>query len=152
MKESLDRQRLEQLLRSPALVAGGFMGSDSRSLSEVIDADLTELWKLGYTKEQLAQRMRKITELAIAGLGNWVRIDDSKEARVQEAKGSLVCPWPHPGHYAKRITTVRDVKSGDRTSWSDLNTHLIGQHGFFGGKGSMFRVEPQEIVRTIFHV
>jgi hypothetical protein len=40
MKESPDNQKLEQLLRSSKLVAGGFMGSDTRTFSEVTDADL----------------------------------------------------------------------------------------------------------------
>lgn len=140
---------MEQILRSSKLVAGGFMGADTRSFSEVIDADSTELVRLGFTNEQLAGRMRQITKLAIKGLGTWVRIDDNKEASVQEAKGSLACPWPHPGRYAKRITTVRDVRSGECVSWSDLNTHLIDQHGFFGGRGSMFRIEPGQVVRKI---
>jgi hypothetical protein len=150
MKESPDNQKLEQLLRSSILVAGGFMGSDTRSFSEVIDADSAELAKLGYTNDQLARRMRQITKLAIPGLGTWVQAGDNKQAAVQEARGSLVCPWPHAGRYAKRITTVRDVRSGESIRWSDLNTHLIGQHGFFGGKGSMFRIEPGDLVRTIF--
>lgn len=150
MKESPDNQRLEQLLRSSKLVAGGFMGTDTRSFREVIDADSAELAKLDYTTEQLAGRMQQITKLAIAGLGTWVRVDDNKEASVQEAKGSLVCPWPHAGRYAKRITTVRNVRSGESICWSDLNTHLIGQHGFFGGKGSMFRIEPGDIVKKLF--
>jgi hypothetical protein len=70
--------------------------------------------------------------------------------------------WSVSGKLSKRAempflkvngkSEVRDVKSAGRTRWSDLNTHLIGQHDFFGGKGSMFRVEPREIVRTIFHV
>lgn len=149
MKQSPDNQKLEQILRSSKLVAGGFMGTDTRSFSEVIDADSTELVRLGFTNEQVAGRMRQITKLAIKGLGTWVRIDDNKEASVQEAKGSLVCPWPHPGRYAKRITTVRDVRSGECVSWSDLNTHLIDQHGFFGGRGSMFRIEPGQVVRKI---
>lgn len=149
MKQSPDNQKLEQILRSSKLVADGFMGTETRSFWEVIDADSAELARLGFTNEQLAERMRQITKLAIKGLGTWVRIDDNKEASVQEAKGSLVCPWPHPGRYAKRITTVRDVRSGECVSWSDLNTHLIGQHGFFGGRGSMFRIEPGQIVRKV---
>jgi hypothetical protein len=150
MKESPDNQKLEQLLRLSRLVASGFMGSDTRNISEVIDADSAELARLGFTKEQLAGRMQQITKLAIAGLGTWVRVNDNKEASVQEAKGSLVCPWPHPGRYAKRITTVRDVQTSESIRWSDLNMHLIGQHGFFGGRGSMFRIEPEELVRNIF--
>ena len=152
MKESPENQKLEQLLRLSRLVAGGFMGSDTRSISEVIDADSVELTRLGFTKEQLAGRMQQITKLAIPGLGTWVRVDDTKEASVQEAKGSLVCPWPHPGRYAKRITTIRDVQSSESIQWSDLNIHLIGQHGFFGGRGSMFRIEPGALVRNIFQV
>lgn len=152
MKESPDNQKLEQLLRLSRLVAGGFMGSDTRSISEVIDADSAELTRLGFTKEQLAGRMQQITKLAIPGLGTWVRVDDTKEVSVQEAKGSLVCPWPHPGRYAKRITTIRDVQSSESIQWSDLNIHLIGQHGFFGGRGSMFRIEPGALVRNIFQV
>ncbi len=150
MKESPDRQRLEELLRSSALVAGGFMGSDIRSFSEVIDTDLAELSSLGYTKEQLAQQMRQITKLAIPGLGTWVRIDDSNEARVQEAKGSLVCPWPHPGQFAKRVTIVRSTATGQTMKWSDLNIHLIAEHGFFEGRGSAFRIEPTEITKIVF--
>lgn len=152
MKESPENQKLEQLLRLSRLVSGGFMGSDTRSISEVIDADSTELTRLGFTKEQLAGRMQQITKLAIPGLGTWVRVDDTKEVSVQEAKGSLVCPWPHPGRYAKRITTIRDVQSSESIQWSDLNIHLIGQHGFFGGRGSMFRIEPGALVRNIFQV
>lgn len=150
MKESPDNQRLEQLLRSSKLVAGGFMGSDTRSFSEVIDADSAELANLGYTTEQLAERMRQITKLAIAGLGTWVRVDVNKEAAVQEAKGFLICPWPHTGRYAKRITTFRDVLSGESIRFSDLNTHLIGQHCFFGGRGSMFRIDPRDLVKRLF--
>jgi hypothetical protein len=49
MKESPDNQKLEQLLRSSKLVAGGFMGSDTRTFSEVTDADSAELARLGFT-------------------------------------------------------------------------------------------------------
>lgn len=150
MKDSPDRERLEQLLRSSALVAGGFMGTEDRTFSEVIDADSAELARLGYTKERVAERMAHITDVAKSGLGIWERIDEHLKARIEEARGRLVCPWPHPGRYAKRITTVRNVESGQSIHWSDLNTHLIGQHGFFGGKGSTFRIEPKELVRNIF--
>ncbi len=125
------------------------MGSDTRNVLEIIDADCAQLSRSGVTKEQLAAAMRKITAKAISGLGAWVRIDDQTEARVTEARGSLVCPWPHPGRYLKRVTTIRDIESGRSISWSDLNTHMIDQHGFFEGHGSHFRVEPQELASWI---
>ena len=149
MKEPPDNQKMEKLLRSSGLVAGGFMGPDNRSFSEVIDADAAALATLGCSKEQLAGRMEEITKRAIAGLGTWVQIDESQKACVQEFKGALVCPWPHAGRYAKRITTLRNTNTGETIRWSDLNTHLIGRHGFFGGRGSIFRVEPREAVKML---
>jgi len=149
MSDLPERQRLNQLLRSSRLVAGGFMGSDTRDVPEIIDADCAELSRLGVTKEQLALRMQEITRAAAPGLGTWVQIDEMTEARVVEARGSLVCPWPHPGRYVKRVTIVRDVESGRSICWSDLNTHMIGEHGFFEGHGSEFRIEPGELVRQI---
>jgi len=126
------------------------MGHDTRSVQEVIDADAGDLSRLGLTREQVAERMREITEVAISGLGSWVQIGDDLKGKVDEAKGWLVCPWPHKGKLAKRITVVKVIKTGEGIRWSDLNIHLISEHGFFEGKGSDFRIEPREIVRIIF--
>jgi hypothetical protein len=150
MKESPQDRKLEELLRSSRLAAGGFMGHDTRSASEVIDADTAELSRLGFTKEQAAEQMRQITKVAISGLGTWVQVGDDLEGKVDEAKGRLICPWPHKGQLAKRITIVKVIETGESIRWSDLNTHLISEHGFFEGKGSNFRIEPRELVRIIF--
>ena len=150
MKESPQDRKLEGLLRSSRLAAGGFMGHDTRSVQEVIDADAGDLSRLGLTREQVAERMREITEVAISGLGSWVQIGDDLKGKVDEAKGWLVCPWPHKGKLAKRITVVKVIKTGEGIRWSDLNIHLIGEHGFFEGKGSGFRIEPRALARIIF--
>ncbi len=150
MKESPEASKLERMLRSSKLAAGGFMGADSRSLAEIIDADTSELSKLGYTIEQVASRMKSITDTAIAGLGNWVPIDDKRRAVVAEARGHAICPWPHSGRYAKRVTTVERLDSGETIRWSDLNIHLIAEHCFFEGRGSAFRIEPEKLVGVIF--
>ena len=150
MKESPQDRKLDDILRSSRLVAGGFMGHDRRDVHEIIDADVGTLAGLGLSKEQLALRMRQITELAKPGLGTWIEIDRNLQAKVDEARGRLVCPWPHSGCFSKRITTVRVKETDACIRWSDLNAHLIGEHGFFGGRGSDFRVEPAEFVRLIF--
>ena len=150
MKESPQDKKLNDILRSSRLAAGGFMGGDRRSVFDVIDADAGILNELGVTKEQLAERMGRITDIAQSGLGTWVLIDENIEAMVDDARGTLVCPWPHPGVFFKRITTVRVIETGERIRWSDLNVHFIGDHGFFEGKGSDFRIEPAVLVRLIF--
>lgn len=163
MRESPQMQKLEEILRSSKLVAGGFMGSDSRIVSEIVDADAAEVSRLGLTIVQVAARMQAITDIAKAGLGNWVKVDDKRQAVVAEAKGSIVCPWPHLGRYAKRVTTLELIRSGlplrlpsqdgaagDTIRWSDLNIHLIAEHGFFEGRGSAFRIEPAKLIKIIF--
>lgn len=149
MKESPHDKKLDEILRSSKLVAGGFMGHDTRSVSEIVDTDGAELSKLGFAGQEIAQRMRQVTNIAKAGLGTWVRIDDNLEAKVDEVRGLLVCPWPHPGTFLKRITSVRHSRTGATIRWSDLNIHLIGEHGFFEGKGSEFRIEPAELVAIV---
>ena len=150
MKESPQAQKLEEILRSSKLVAGGFMGDDLRSFSEIIDNDMTALSHLGYEIQQVVTCMQKITDAAISGLGNWVKLDQQRETKVDETKGWLACPWPHSGRFAKRITTIRGVDTDQTLKWSDLNIHLIAEHGFFEGKGSAFRIEPKELINIIF--
>ena len=150
MKESPEIKKLEQMLRSSKLAAGGFMGNDKRSAYEVIEADTRQLEKLDITREQLAEKMKQITELTKPQLGNWIKIDEYLQAKSDDFKGMLVCPWPHAGRIQKRITTVKNVVNGQTIMWSDLNVHLIEEHGFFEGKGSGFRIEPETLFSVIF--
>ncbi|MDT8302629.1 MAG: hypothetical protein RQ760_14185 [Sedimentisphaerales bacterium] len=150
MKESPQMQKLEQILRSSKLAAGGFMGDDLRSINEIISVDSSKVSKLGYTIEQIASRMQAITDAATMRLGTWAKVDENHRAVVEEAKGALVCPWPHPGRYAKRVTTAENCDSGEIIRWSDLNIHLIAKHGFFEGRGAAFRIEPEKLINVIF--
>jgi hypothetical protein len=152
MKESPQIQKLEAVLRSSKLVAGGFMGTDRRGLSEIIEADAVQISRLGFTIKQIAARMQEITDIAKAALGNWVDLDDKHRVRVDEAKGIIVCPWPHPGRFAKRVTIVNNTESDENIHWSDLNIHLIAEHSFFEGKGSTFRIEPDILAKIIFQI
>jgi len=150
MKNSPQLEKLEQVLRSSKLVAGGFMGTDTRSLTEIIDADAATLAKLRFTPEQLAARMNQITRAATRGLGTTVKINGKIRAMVIEAKGFIVCPWPHPGNFHKTVTAIKLIDSARTYRWSDLNIHLIEKHGFFEGKGSPYRIDPEWIIELIF--
>jgi hypothetical protein len=150
MKKSPDTQKLEQILRSSAFSAAGFMGTDTRSLAEIIDADMADLAKLNYTPQQIAQRMQQITDKAKDALGNWIKLDDTHNAMITEVKGRIPCPWPHAGNFAKRVTTLQDTQTGRKVHFSDLNIHLIAEHNFFEGRGSAFRIEPKQIIEMLF--
>lgn len=151
MKQSPRDKKLEEVLRSTQLVAGGFMGTDVRHPIEVIEHDIVELENLGVIAAEIAGRMRQLTELAKPRLGNWIdSAFDQLCVKSEDFKGALVCPWPHAGRFDKRITTVRRLDTGQKISWTDLNIHMIEQHGFFEGRGAFFRIEPAEIVQILF--
>jgi hypothetical protein len=150
MKESPDIGKLNDVLRTSPLVAGGFMGDDPRSVSEVIEADAAELFRLGVSARDLAIKMEEITDRAGEELGAWARLDDRREAKTDEARGWTPCPWPHGGAFRKRVTTLRLRDSGRTVQWSDLNIHFIAAHGFFEGKGSSFRTEPADLAAALF--
>jgi hypothetical protein len=150
MKRSPQQQKLDTMLRSSKIVAGGFMGIDTRNVEEIIEADKAELDRLGYNHKQIANKLQQITDRAVEALGNPVKIDENLTASVDEAKGPVICPWPHPGRFAKRVTTVTKTNNNKQIKYSDLCIHLIGEHGFFQGKGSFFRLEPRDVIDTIF--
>ena len=151
MKQSPQEKKLEAMLRSTKLVAGGFMGTDTRHPIEIIEHDIVELEDLGVTAGEIAQRMRELTELAKPRLGNWIDYAfDKLRVKSEDYKGSLVCPWPHPGRFDKRITTAERLDTGQQLSWTDLNIHMIEAHGFFEGCGAFFRIEPAEAVQILF--
>ncbi|MBN1864765.1 MAG: hypothetical protein JW808_07685 [Victivallales bacterium] len=151
MKQSPQEKKLEEILRSTKLVAGGFMGTDTRHPAEVVDDDCSRLEKLGLTAARVAARMRELTELAIPRLGGWIEAEPGKlRVKSEDFKGSLVCPWPHQGAYGKRITIAERMDIGKQLVWTDLNIHMIETHGFFEGKGAFFRVEPAEVAQILF--
>ncbi len=150
MKESPDRNKLDEFMRSSRLVAGGFLGDDARRVDEIIEADAVAVFKLGRTTVEIAERMRELSERAREGLEMWVQVDANHRAMMREARGLLVCPWPHPGRFYKAVTTVERMDTGETVQYSDLNIHMIEEHGFFEGRGSVFRIEPERLIRVVF--
>lgn len=150
MKRSPNELRLEEMLRSSKIVHGGFLGPDRRPPEEVIEEDLEALHLLKKTSHQVAEKMQALRDAAVPQLGNWTQAGERFEVKYEDYKGSQTCPWPHPGRYQKGITTCRRTDTEQSLFWSDLNIHLIREHGFFQGRGSSYRLEPKELVHFLF--
>ena len=150
MKKSPQEQKLERMLRSSKFSAGGFLGTDKRNLWEIVDADAAVIARAGKTMEEVAARMREITEIGKTGLGDWVEVGRRLHAAVDDSRGMIPCPWPHHLRCLKRITTVKHSPTGTVLRWSELNIHLIEAHGFFEGKGAAFRIEPSILLTVLF--
>lgn len=150
MKKSPQEEKLEKMLQPSKFSADGFLGSDKRNLWEIIEADAAAIASAGKTMEQVSQRMQELTDIGKKGFGDWLDAGHGLEVSVDDNRGKIPCPWPHSVRCLKRVTTVRHRASKTEIRWSDLNIHLIKEHGFFEGKGALFRIEPTDLISLIF--
>ena len=148
MKESPDQEKLYEKLKPSKLSAEGYLGNDTRSPAEMIEEDSAVLTRLGSSPEALAARMGSLTETGATGLGRPVRVG-SLEVTVTDDRGKIPCPFSDATFANKRITVVRRISDSKTIFWSDLNIHMIEKHGFFEGRGTWFRVEPDELLDMI---
>jgi hypothetical protein len=105
------------------------MGTDHRSLSEIIDADTAEVSRLGLTHEKIGAKLEEVTHQAIFALGAPVCVG-AVEVTANEAMGKLPCPFGHPGLYPKATLEGCRCDTDQRLRWTALQVHLIGEHGF----------------------
>ncbi len=150
MKRTPRTERIEELMRSSHLVAGGFLGDDRRPLEEIVEVDRAEVARLGGDCEMIAARMTELTERAKHGLGNFVRIDDVLDVAADDNRGVLICPYGDDTRHFKTVTTARRSDTGVEVRWPDLSIHFIAAHGFFQGRGSAFRLEPADLIRILW--
>jgi hypothetical protein len=149
VKQSPILDRIENEMRR--IGTGNFLGSDPRKLSEILDDDRDQVNVLGLTHLQIARRLEEITAFAKKELGEVAILEDRYEVRGEEFRGVIPCPWTHPdGLFPKSHVEVRELKSGKTLKWTDLSVHLIRLHGFYQGKGSPYRLEPETIKDLLF--
>lgn len=135
-------------MRSGTLAAHQFLGSDLRSLTDIILHDRLLLEPLGLTNEDLAERMRYFTEQATESQVPQV-VDGKFEVEREEHKGSILCPFADNFQASKSIIRVRNLETDKSVVWSDLNIHLIEEHGFYEGYGAPFRIDPVEYAQVL---
>jgi hypothetical protein len=150
MKQKPDLDKIQSKMYESHFSSFGFMGDDTRKLTDIIRQDSETLIKLKITKEQLSKRMQHITEKAAAGLGTPVIIDSYLECYTDDSRGRIPCPFSQGCFAEKRVTYVKNLKTNEEIKWSDLNIHMIKEHGFFEGNGAEFRLNPVRLYKTIF--
>lgn len=149
MRQTPELNTVEARMRSGAIVREGFLGTDHRTLSEILDEDQNTVNRLGVTHAQIADRMDHLCEEGKGGLGTTVRVDADFEVSVQSVRGFLPCPWGHKGLYPKLNVHVRNRRTGRTMLWTGMQIHLIREHGFYQGRGSGFRIEPEDAVEIL---
>ncbi len=148
MKQSPDLATAQARMAPGALTRDGFLGADPRDLGEILQADDGAVRRLGLTHGALAGALKALTAAALGGLGAPVAVGPF-EVRADEAMGKLPCPFGHPGLYPKAVLAARRADTGEELQWTALQVHLIEAHGFYEGRGSAYRLDPETVARFL---
>ncbi|MDC7222312.1 MAG: hypothetical protein PQJ60_01155 [Spirochaetales bacterium] len=145
MQENPAMHKILENLKPGVISLHGFLGKDKRDLDTIIEHDEGELTRLGITQEQIAVKLEEIRDKAMEGLGTYVKLNDTYMAKADSIRGKMPCPFDHAGLYGKTVITIQNIKTDEEMIYTDLGIHLIREHGFFQGKGSLFRLEPEHM-------
>lgn len=136
-KEILDR------MRPGVLSAEGFLGTDPRSLDQMVAEDTDELEGEGITISELGDALNNLHERVDAVLGGPLLLADGQvTVEEHEVMGRIPCPYGCGTLAHKAVIKVRF--NDKEVLLTPLHGHLIGEHGFFQGRGTMFRLEPKD--------
>jgi hypothetical protein len=142
MKRTPEMKEIEQRMAPGSWTADGFLGDDPLGI-ERIDADRAALDRLGATAQDLGEMLGHLWREGCARFGCPLDATEGVRVRVDEAKGSLACPFGHKGTFGKGLMQV--TTGGKILRFSPLSIHMIKEHGFFGGIGSPYRAEPEDV-------
>jgi hypothetical protein len=130
------------------LTKSGFLGSETRSISEIIQQDRKQLEHYGIRMRQMAERLQAFIDEGKKRLEDEIEFGDFI-VRVQWDRGMIPCPFGDPGLHPKIVAYIHSKKTGNDIQYSQLSIHMLRMHDFLGGKGSCFRLEPELLVEFL---
>ena len=148
MKETPEDKSLEDRLGASKFSGEGFLGTDHRTVDQIVADDLRTLERLGVSKAQLAAALRGILEKARGALGGEVEIRPGLIAVAHESMGRIPSPFRGDGVFEKGDVVVT-AKSGEGFILTSLGLALIEKHDFFQGHGSRYRIDPAQAVALL---
>ncbi len=149
MKQTPAYDKIQEQMKPGVIALDGFLGDDKRKLIDIIASDNTKVRKLNRTHEDIATKMIYFKEKGLAGLGEFITLDDHFEVKVESVRGLLPSPFGGKGMYGKINTTVVNKKLDRKIVYTDLHIHFVADHAFYEGKGSPFRLEPQDLIEIL---
>lgn len=156
----LELSEVEKRMKPGAWFTHGFL-PENASLAEVLAKDAETLARLGseITAGQIGQKLREVLESAAESDWFWSFRSGEYKVQIRRRRGFITCPWasdefePCPFGNSGRPTAneflIRRKGSNQKLEGFELSAHLIGEHAFFGGPGSRFRIEPEEAVAVL---
>jgi len=145
MKQTPQEMKIHRQFEPGTLSKSGFLGDDSRHIHDIVADDERLLSELGLSLDVVADALQALVNAGKNGLGDPV-IVNGLEVTVQWDRGMGPCPFGEPGLYPKMTVSVKRLDDGSSMQFSQLSVHLIRKHGFFGGKGSVYRIEIEKLL------
>ena len=149
MKQTPEYDAIQRQMAPGVITLDGFLGTDTRKLIDILNADDAIVRRAEITHEQIAQRMQYFRDAGLDGLGEFMTIDNNFDVRVDSVRGKLPSPFGGPGMYEKVNTTVINKTLGREVTYTDLHIHFVRDHGFYEGKGSPYRLDPEELIAVL---
>ncbi len=142
MKQPPDLQKAQDNMRPRVITLDGFLGTDTRNLIDILIEDDADVKRLNLDHRTIAARMSELRTAGMNGLGDFITVPPHFEVRVDVVRGRLPCPFGHKGLVRKTNITVRNLRLNREITYTELNIHMIGAHGFYEGRGATFRLDP----------
>lgn len=146
MKLSPEEQERIKLFSPSKFSADGFLGNDTRQLSEIIAEDEEMVSSLATTCEEIADHLESVFNKAESTFGDPVEIKPGINATFHEARGKIPSPFRGDGVFQKGETVITDSTSNTGIVITRLGIDLIRRHHFFQGRGSRYRIEPELVL------
>ena len=148
MKETPEDKSLEDRLGASKFSGEGFLGTDHRTVDQIVADDLRTLDRLGVSKAQLVAALRGVFEQAREALGGEVAVRPGITAVAHESMGRIPSPFRGDGVFEKGDVVV-SAGSGEGFILTSLGLALIEKHDFFQGRGSRYRIDPAQAVALL---
>jgi hypothetical protein len=148
MKQSPHDRRIVERMAPGVLCRDGFLAPDTRPLGEIIDTDRSTVERLGTSHAEIAGRLAEILDRAAAACGAPVDVGGGLTAVYHEAMGRIPSPWGEGRRFAKGEVELTDA-AGRMLRFTPLSVHLIAEHGFYQGRGSRYRLDPEAACRML---
>jgi hypothetical protein len=144
MKNTQAESEAHERMKPGSITAQGFLGSDTRSIADIVQSDMEAFRRSGIDNEQAAAFLERLRDAGQKGLGEPTGVDGKYVVTVGDARGLLPCPF-QDGTFHKNSIEAVDERSGARIVYSDLSIHLLRVHRFCQGTGSVFRLDPAAV-------
>lgn len=148
MKQTPELDKIQEKMRPGVLTLKGFLGNDDRKLADIIAADKLALQKLGIKLEEVCSKLQDLAERGTDLMEQEVKVDDKYLIRVRDDRGKIPSPWGD-GLFEKGDVELTDIRNGKKLKWNQLTLRLALAHGFLGGKGSEYRLEPEDLAEIL---